>query len=99
MASVGRQSTFRRQPGLAHDNGLDGEIKEGILAAGRHLGRNARAVEAFVVAVAARPLQSCGPPELNRLLVAHVELALTLRAAAGYQAGHGAVSASDVEVI
>ena len=79
MASLGRRSPSRGQPGLARVNGLDRELKQGIVAAGRHLGWSARAVETFVVAVTGRPLQRCQHPELKRVLVAYRDLARTLR--------------------
>ena len=89
MASVRRRSTSPGQPGLARDDGLDRELKEGIVAAGRHLGWNAGAVEAFVVAVTGRPLQTCQYRELKRVLVAYLDLARMLRTGIDYEPGHG----------
>jgi hypothetical protein len=92
MARVGRQSAFCRQPGPARDNGLDGEIKEGILAAGECVGWNARAVQALVVAVNGRR------SDLNRVLVAYVELAEMLRTVA-IVPRHSAVAGGRAEFI
>ena len=98
-ARPGRQSVSRGRSRHARDNNLERELKAGIVAAGRHLGWNARAVEAFVVAVAGRPLQTCRQRELNRVLAAYVELAYTLRTVAGYQPGHGAVAGDGAVLI
>jgi hypothetical protein len=99
MARAGRQGGSRGRHGHARDDGLERELKEGIVAAGRHLGWNAHAVQAFVVAVTGRPLETCRHRELKRVLVAYVELAHTLRIVAGYQAGHAAVCGSGAELI
>jgi hypothetical protein len=82
----------RGQPGLARDNRPDGELKEGILAAGECLGWNAHAVQAFVVAVNGRR------SDLNRVLVAYVELAEMLRTVA-IEPRHGAVAGGRAEFI
>jgi hypothetical protein len=100
MASVGRQCTSRGHSGLARDNCLDRELKEGIVAAGRHLGRSARAVETFVVSVTGRPLRTCQRHDLKRVLVAYVDLARMLRTGIDQEPRHGVVGGSGgVEII
>jgi len=89
VASVGRQCT---SPGHDRDNGLDRELKEGIVAAGRHLGWSARAVETFVVSVTGRPLRTCQHRELKQVLVAYLDLARMLRTGPDCQPRHGVVA-------
>jgi hypothetical protein len=95
---VRRQGPPREGPGQARDNGLERELKEGILAAGQCLGWNARGVDAFVVAVTGQSLEKCRHHELNRVLVAYVELARMIRTVA-VPPGHGAVADGGTEVI
>ena len=91
-ASLDGGSPSRGQPGPARDNDLERELKEGIVSASRHLGWNARAVERFVVAVTGRPLQTCQQLELNRVLVAYLDLARMLRTGIDCQPRHGVVA-------
>jgi hypothetical protein len=89
-------------PGLsgdARDKGLERELKDGILGAGRYLGWNERVVETFVVAVTGRRLETCQHGELMRVLVAFLDVACMLRKVAGYQLRRAAVSGSGTELI
>jgi hypothetical protein len=98
MATLRRKSTSLGQHGLARDDGLDRELKEGIVAAGRHLGWNACVVEVFVIAVTGRPLRTCQHRELKLVLVAYLDLARLLRTRTDCQPRRGVVAGGGVEL-